>query len=426
MYVIYSLLLTLAAFLSSPYWLIRGVRQKKYFGTIRQRLSWRLPRYKCACKPLWLHAVSVGEVLAAKVLFAALRAARPDLPIVVSTVTLTGQALAKKELPAAAAHFYFPYDWGFCVRRFLRRVDPLAVVLLETEMWPNFIKECGDTGVPVLITNGRISDASFGRYSRVRFLTSSMLGRISAIGAQTAVDGQRFVRLGAAPEKVRITGNLKFDFAAPDLDAAKDLIQALRCALQTGTDSPVIVVGSSMKGEESFFLDAFRSVRAAHPAARLIIAPRHPERFEEVGQLLQNSGFPFSRRSNLESSRGARADILLVDSVGELRQVYSMASVAVIGGSFLPFGGHNPLEPAALGRAIVFGPEMNNFREVAHILLREQAARQCTAEDLGRTLIDLLSDAGARNALGQRALASFKRNQGAAASTLSLMLSHIE
>ncbi len=426
MYVIYSFLLTVAAILTSPYWLMRGLRRGKYLGTITQRMSWDLPTVSCEAKPLWIHAVSVGEVLAAKVLVASLRAERPGMPIVVSTVTATGQALARKELSGAAAHFYFPFDWRFCVRRFLARIDPCGVVLLETEMWPNFLEGCSRTGVPVVIANGRISDKSFRRYRRVRLLTSSMLKRIRSVGAQSQEDRRRFLALGAEEARVHVTGNLKFDFAAPDPGAGQALLSAIRQALHLEQGDPVIVVGSSMSGEEPAFLRAFSEVRSAFPEARMILAPRHPERFDEVADLVAGSGIRLRRRSALDLPGDAPADLLLLDSVGELRPVYSLATVAVIGGSFLPFGGHNPLEPAALGKAVVFGPEMFNFREVARMFQDAGAARRCSIDGLGKTLIELLSNAPERRTLGQRAAATLQKNQGAAQRTLNLVLSELK
>ncbi len=426
MYVLYSLLLTVAALVSSPYWLIRGLRQKKYLRTVSQRISRDLPEVPETGKPLWIHAVSVGEVLAAKVLYGILSREHPDIPVVVSTVTMTGQALAKKELPDAAAHFYFPFDWAFCVRRFLRRIDPRGVVLLETEMWPNFLEGCARSDVPVVIANGRISDKSFRRYNCVRFLTSSMLGRIRSVGAQTEEDRQRFIRLGAAEHQVQVTGNLKFDLAIRDIHIGEPLLSTIRGGLGLEAGDPVIVVGSTMRGEETIFLNAYRRVSAILPRTRLVLAPRHPERFEEVADLIAQSGLSFQRRSRLDQSQAAPADVLLLDSLGELRPVYSLASVAVIGGSFLPFGGHNPLEPAALGKAIVFGPEMSNFKEVARLFLSAGAARQCSIDDLGTTLIELLSDRRASQILGRLAAETLQKSRGAASNTLRLILSELK
>ncbi len=422
---IYSLLLTVVAILTAPYWIIKGLRQRKYFGTITQRMSRDLPEISITERPIWIHAVSVGEVLAAKVLLGVLRTERPELPIVISTVTVTGQTLARRELRDAAAHFYFPFDWAFCVRRFLRKVAPRCVVLLETEMWPNFLEGCARLGVPVIIANGRISDKSFDRYKYVHWLTSSMLSRVRLVGAQTEEDRLRFIQLGAPEDRVRVTGNLKFDFAAPDLSSRRELLSAVSRALRLRDGDPLIVIGSTMKGEEPLFLQAYSSVKKTFPRARMILAPRHPERFGEVADLLRSSGTPFLRRSELDQPLAAPPDILLLDTVGELRQVYSLASIAVIGGSFLPFGGHNPLEPAALAKPVVFGPDMSNFREVARLFLSAGAARQCSIDGLAGMLTGLLSDDKTLQALGEKAAATLRRNQGAALDTTRFILSEL-
>jgi 3-deoxy-D-manno-octulosonic-acid transferase len=423
MYTLYSLVMGVGALLSSPYWVYKALRERKYLHNFRQRLGWTMPHANGILEPLWIHAVSVGEVLAAKPLLTALRSVRPDLSVIVTTVTLTGQALAQKELTGAAALFYFPFDWDFSVRRYLNRMKPRAVVLLETELWPNFLKNCRKRSVPIFLVNGRISERSQRRYRLIGSLTRSMMAQVTAIGAQSAEDRRRFLKLGAQDGQVRVTGNLKFDFPPPVVDGDSEWIRNIRDVLGIAPDVPVVVVGSSMKGEEMLFVDCFRQVRKAVPGTRLILAPRHPERFSEVAQILAASGIPFIRRTRLR--HGATADILLLDSIGELRSVYALASVAVIGGSFLPFGGHNLLEPAALGKAIVFGPEMSNFRELAALFLQEQAARQCSLQNLAQALTELLGNARALHMLGERASLTFRRNQGATERTLSFLLPHL-
>jgi len=421
MYFIYSTLLALGAALSSPYWLIKGIQERKYLATFRQRLGLSLPGMRQGPKPVWIHAVSVGEVLASKPLIKSLKSQHPSVPLAVSTVTVTGQHLARKEFGETARVFYFPFDWDFCVRRFLERIDPAAVLLLETELWPNFLKNCSQAGIPVFLFNGRISDKSIGRYRRIRWLTSRMIRALERIGAQTEQDRRRLIELGAPAAYVSVTGNLKYDLAAPPIDPGDELFQMIRAALGLTPSSPVIVVGSSMKGEETVFLDAFREIRRSVPDARLILAPRHPERFDEVAGLLESGGFAFCRRSQIGSAGQSGGDVLLLDTIGELRRVYSLATVAVIGGSFLPYGGHNPLEPASLGRAIIFGPDMRNFREMARLFVNEKAARQCPTEALAAVLIELLNDEQARSALGQSALAEFRKNQGATENTLRIL-----
>jgi len=424
MYFLYSLVLTVSALVGSPYWIYKAIREKKYIANFRQRLGLKLPDAHPGQRPLWIHCVSVGEVLAAKPVVLSLQKTRPQLPVVCSTVTLTGQALARKELLPAAAIFYFPFDWNFSVKRFLSRVQPRAVVLMETELWPNFLRACARKEIPVFVANGRISDRSLRRYRRLKMLAGSMLHHVTVIGTQSHEDKNRFLELGAEERRVRVTGNLKFDFPIPELEPHRDLLSKIKSTLSLDQGMVTIVVGSSMKGEEPHFLAAFGKVRETMSNARMILAPRHPERFDEVADLLKGSGVAFARRTELDG--GLSADVVLLDTIGELRAVYSLATVAVVGGSFLlPHGGHNPLEPAAFGKAIIFGPEMSNFREIARVFLHEQAARQSTLESLPGALIELLRNTRARNILGQRAASTFRQNQGATDNTMDFLLSGI-
>jgi len=426
MYLLYSLFLTLGALVSAPYWVIKGLRQKKYLQNVGQRFGFSLPLCPIPGEPLWMHAVSVGEILAAKTLFAALRKSRPDLPIIISTVTQTGQALARKELADAAAIFYFPFDWDFAVARFLDTFKPRGIVLLETELWPNFLKACSRRKIPILLLNGRISDKSIARYRRLGKFTRAMIRNVTAIGAQSEEDMRRFTALGAKPEQAGVTGNLKFDFLAGGADPDDEFLQCICSLMEMDQNSPVLVMGSTMKGEEAPLLDCYRKVREAIPGTRLILAPRHPERFDEVADLLRMSGICFQRRSCGMPVNGARSDVLLLDTIGELRSIYQLASVAIIGGTFLPpFGGHNPLEPAALGKAVVFGPRMSNFKEIARLLLQNAAARQCALEALHEVLIELLQDAHARIQLGLSAARTLEQNGGATARTMELLNTHV-
>jgi len=424
LYLAYSFILALGLLVSSPYWMVKGIRERKYLNNFLQRLGFRMPPSIGSIHPLWIHAVSVGEVLAVKPLLLALHAVRPEMPIVISTVTLTGMALARKELSSAKSIFFFPFDWGFCVNRFLRLLRPRAVVLMETELWPNFLNKCSQSSIPVFLANGRISDTSWGRYRWLRWITQSMLAKIQTIGAQTQTDKERLVQLGARRNGVLVTGNLKFDFPDIPLDKESEVLRNIGNTLRLEPETPVIVVGSSMKGEDALFLDVFAKVRQAVPSTRLVIAPRHPERFDEVAHIIRDSGIPAARRSNPDTAHDGAA-IFLLDSIGELRTAYSLATVVVIGGSFRSSGGHNPLEPAALGKAILFGPDMSNFREIARVLIREQAALQCTQDRLAQVLIELLQDDRARERLGQRAMAALKANRGAAEKSAQFLLDHI-
>jgi 3-deoxy-D-manno-octulosonic-acid transferase len=418
---LYSLLYTLAAILSGPYWLSRALREKKYLANFRQRLGWRIPQVSSGGRPIWLHAVSVGEVLAARSVFAELRRTAPTVPLVVSTVTLTGQELARKELKDADAIFYFPFDWFHVVRRFLNRLRPRAVVILETELWPNFLAAATATQTPVVLVNGRLSDKSVRRYACIRSFSGTMLSQLARIGVQSAEDRRRFLAIGAPEDRVQVTGNLKFDFPACNAGPVPDWLDRIARVLGSPEETPIIVVGSTMRGEEELIITAFGCVREALPLARLVVAPRHPERFDEVHQILQTSGLSVSRRSRLELA-ASPCHALLLDTIGELRAVYGLASVAVIGGSFLPlYGGHNPLEPASLGKATVFGPHMTNFREIAAALVHGQAARQVTAGSLAGVLVELLKNPQERVLLGQRAAQVVRQNRGATAETTNLI-----
>jgi 3-deoxy-D-manno-octulosonic-acid transferase len=406
---------------TSPYWLIKGIRERKYLHNFLQRLAIRMPAPIDAEGPLWIHAVSVGEVLAVKPLLSALRDLRPDMPVIISTVTLTGMDLAMKELGNTSSIFFFPFDWSFCVKRFLRFYRPRAVVLMETELWPNFLNQCSRISLPVFLVNGRISDTSWRRYRRLRWMTRPMLNKIRTIGAQTRRDGDRLCRLGARQSSVVVTGNLKFDFPAVDMAQGSAVLQEIRNALGLKQDDPVLVVGSSMKGEDPLFLRAFAKIRQTIPGTRLVLAPRHPERFDEVAQLISDSSIPAARRSGPVGSDG-EAILYLLDTIGELRFVYSLATVVVIGGSFRSSGGHNPLEPAALGKAIVFGPDMANFRDIAGVFLRQGAARQCSPESLAQVVIELLRDEDGRQQMGRHALAALNANRGAATMSARFVL----
>jgi 3-deoxy-D-manno-octulosonic-acid transferase len=421
MYFLYSLLLGLAMVVASPYLLVRSFRRKHYLQSLIRRFGRGLPQVEHSRPPIWIHAVSVGEVLAAKPLVAALRNSRPDQPTIVSTVTVTGQALAAKEIATAFAIFYFPFDWIFCVRRFLDQFHPAAVIVMETELWPNFLRECSRRRIPVFLANGRISDKSSRRYRLVRVFARKMLDAFASIGVQTREDRRRFLELGAAEERVVVTGNLKFDLPAPSLAPHRELLNTITACLGIGPDTPVVVIGSTMKGEEAEILKQLQTLRSAVPGVRAILAPRHPERFAEVADLLQATGIPWSRRTAIPPG-SPNSELLLLDTIGELRAVYALATAAVVGGSFLPYGGHNLLEPAALGKAIVFGPEMSNFRELAALFLREQAARQCSLERLASSLAEILKTPGACGLLGERAARIFRMNQGAAENTLKLIL----
>lgn len=446
MYFVYSLALSLLFFALLPYFAYQALRHGKYAGSFKERLGW-LPVQPGSTgisrETIWLHAVSVGEFLAAKPLIDKLRSDLPAYRLVVSTATLTGQNLARTESNGFDATFYFPFDWKFSVRRALERVKPSIVIILETELWPNFLRECGRRNVIVILANGRISERSFRRYGRVRSLIRRAIGDFSLMIMQSEADAERARQLGAST--VRVCGNLKYDVAienptSPDSSdlrfeisnsesAERDILAAdIGQRFGLSLSSQLIVAGSTAPGEEDLLLASLREVRGHRglEGTRLLIAPRHPERFNEVARLVSGSGFSCARRSDslspgrrdstqMSSAGGAslEADVVLLDTIGELALAYRFATVVFVGGSLVPRGGHNVIEPAAFAKPIIVGPHTENFRQIVSEFARAGALVQVGPEALALELIRLLEDPNEAYAMGQRAKNILKANRGA-------------
>lgn len=428
MYFVYSLLLTLGFIILLPRFAIDAFRNGKYVTGLRQRLG-NLPAINSNGKPvIWLHCVSVGEAQAAKSLVGAISSKFPKLALVVSTTTVTGQKVARELFrDQAAAVFYFPIDWAWTVRRVLNKLQPAAIFVMETELWPRLFREARVRDIPVALLNGRISDKSFGRYKRVRTFIGRVLNDLTLAAMQTEQDAARIRQLGMPEDRMTIAGNLKFDFSSGLSDSAVGDEIRDRFGLNDGR--PLIIAASTHDPEERIVIEAFRTVRQAHPSARLLIAPRHPERFEEVASLLLNCGFSTARRSAARSAADARADVVLLDSIGELRAVYPLAEVAFIGGSIAPHGGHSVIEPGAQGICTITGPHTQNFAAVTRAMLDEDALIQLreTGEpsvEFARVLTDLLSDEARRRGIAERAKAVCDRNRGATDRTIEL-ISHL-
>jgi tetraacyldisaccharide 4'-kinase len=409
MFFLYNLALALACVVLVPYYLLRG----KYRGALAPRLGRLSPHLRQTGFPtIWLHAVSVGEVLTCQELAARLRSRFPRARIVVSTTTPTGQEMARDKLQKVAdAVFYAPLDLPFAVRSVLCRLRPRLVVVLETEIWPNLYREVKRSGASLLIANGRISDASAARYARFRWFFRAVLRLPDAILAQSTLDRQRFLAAGAPPDRVQVGGNLKFDAAAPAPPAGPlaEWIDRLRPAA-------VILAGSTRETEEAAVLAAFRGLCARFERLLLILAPRHPHRFQEVADLLAAEGWPFVRRSDLSpGSELPLHGVLLLDTLGELASLYSLATVVFVGGSLNGWGGHNVLEPAMAGKPVVVGPYMQNFRAIADLLLGVRGMIQVSAApELEPALAGLLADPAAAAALGDRARLAVEAHRGAA------------
>ncbi len=373
---LYNLLLLPAIVLAAPFWapwVILSARRRKNFPARLGAGIGRLPA-PAGRDRVWIHAVSVGEALSAAPLVRLLRARRPDAELFVSTVTLTGQETAAKVLGGASdARFYFPFDVPWICAKFLDRVRPGVVAILETELWPNFIAECARREIPVVVLNARISERSFRGYGRLGFLFSKVLRSVSAFSAQTADDGRRLVALGAAPPSVAVAGNMKFDVAPPRADASPFRAWLLG---EKARGATWFVAGSTHEGEDAAVLAAFRAARAVNGAIRLLLAPRHPERFDAVADLCAREGFEAARRSRLDLGRPAPpVPVILLDTVGELLPAYAAADLAFVGGSLVPKGGHNILEPALYGVPTIVGPHMENFREIDGIFTSGRAVR---------------------------------------------------
>ena len=426
MSLLYSFALALAVAISSPWWLCRMLWQGRYRAGLGERLGRVPPRIagSPAAGCIWIHAVSVGEVLAISGLVARLRAQFPARHIFVSTTTSTGQQLARERFGESRV-FYFPLDFAFAIVPYLRLLRPDLVVLAEAELWPNFLRLARASGARVAVVNARISDRSLPRYRRARSLLRRVLESVDVFLAQSEEDAGRLLAIGADPARVSVSGNLKFDVKPPQEVA---FCQELRPRLAQSAAFPILVCGSTVEGEEFALLAAFKALLLDYPNAVTILAPRRPERFDEVAQLAASFGIALWRRSQLQPIVVLRAGVLLLDSIGELASLYSLATIAFVGGSLVPRGGHNILEPAYFGVPILVGPHTENFRDIVNTFQRAGALRVVRAfregdakGDLGKALRELLQDSAACTEMGRRAKQVLGENHGATERTLAAL-----
>ena len=365
----------------------------------------------------WIHAVSVGEAATAVPLVEAITRRWPQLGIVMTTVTPTGARIVADRLAGRAVHRYFPIDLPGPVRRALDAVNPRFFLCMETELWPNLLRALAARGVPSMIANGRISDRSFRRYRLVRFFTARMLAHVRVLAMQSEEDARRIIALGALPERVVVTGNIKSDLIPPE--GGGDALWQRLLGLDDG--EPVWVAGSTHRGEEAIVLDVYLHLRARVPTLTLVLAPRHPERVAEVERLVRERRLQPVRRSELPKSQ-ARGAVIIVDTVGELAQIYRVASVVFVGGSLAPTGGHNMLEPALLRKPVLFGPHTTNFRESAELLLEAEGALVARdGAELEAHMGALLMDAERRRLMGEAAFKAVAGRRGAIKHTLELV-----
>ena len=429
---LYNILFIVFFVLSAPY----------YFWRMRRRGNWRagftqrFGRFDSSLKQaltnrhvVWLHAVSVGEVNLCTQLIRALEPRVPNLKIVVYTTTTTGMAELRRRLPLHVSKIYYPVDRRKFVNRALATINPKAIILVEAEIWPNFLWRAQRLGIPVYLVNARLSDRSFPRYKRFKILFRPLFASFTGVGAQNELDAARLREVGCRPAAVRVVGNLKFDAAKPDERRTLDVSAMLR-QLGVPADAPILVAGSTHDGEEIILADMAKRLRAKFPKLFLILVPRHFERCRELGQKLRARDVKFAWRNEISAETKLNegdVDCLLVNTTGELRFFYEPATVVFVGKSLTAIGGQNPIEPGALGRAMVFGPNMQNFTDVTRAFLAQDAAVQVSdAAALEKAVADLLADESRRAALGRNALKVVAENLGAVDRTLKIILQDLK
>jgi 3-deoxy-D-manno-octulosonic-acid transferase len=411
----YTLLLYFLTPLILARLLWRSRRAPAYAKRWRERFGF-VPAIPDKHRVIWIHAVSVGETLAAVPLIKSLQAKYPQTQLVVTTTTPTGSEQVSKVFGTSVYHVYAPYDLPDVLGRFFLRIKPSMLIIMETELWPNLIRKCRNASVPVVVANARLSEKSAAGYQKVAWLTRAMLADINLIAAQTEADGERFVSLGLARDNLSISGNIKFDL---DLsEQVRDQAAVLKAQWQSGADRPVWLAASTHQGEDELVLDAFAKVIEEQPNTLLVLVPRHPERFDDVASLPVSRGFGVARRSEMNSPDADPLDlntqVLIGDTMGELLAFCGASDLAFIGGSLVPVGGHNLIEPAAWGIPVVTGPHLFNFAEVANKLLEAGGMRICkNSEQLAESIIRLLENPDEYGAMAEAAHSVAESNRGA-------------
>jgi 3-deoxy-D-manno-octulosonic-acid transferase len=443
MYFLYRLITAVGMFVLAPYFALRGWRRGEHSSVLLERLgilpsafapdvdnaATRKNHGACQGAPIWIHAVSVGEVLAAKPLVDGLKREFPGRSIFVSTTTETGQRLARERLQSANGIFYFPLDWMVPVRRALRAIRPALVIVMETEIWPNFLRETRRSGIPVIFANARISERSFTRFERWRFLIGEFFARTLEYAelflAQSEDDAKRLVSMGAPEERVEITGNMKYDL---EPQAIGRFGVWLETQIRQQERWPVLVAGSVVEGEEQAVLAGYDAVQRQWRRTLLILAPRKPDRFVAAAKIIAEGGWNTVRRSHLDLTEplDENTDVLVLDSIGELAALYSLADAVFVGGSLVPAGGHNILEPACFSRPPVFGNSMENFREMADRFLDAHAGVQVSnGAQLGKVWVQLIENNVMRERMGKAAHEISEQNRGATARSLERIVAVI-
>lgn len=429
---LYNILFTIFFVLSSPYYFMRMWRRGNWLPGFRERFG----HYSAGLKQVltnrhivWIHAVSVGEVNLCTQLIRALEPQVPNVKIVVSTTTTTGMGELRSRLPTHISKIYYPVDRRKCVNRALAIINPTAIVLVEAEIWPNFIWRAGDLGIPLFLANARLSDRSYRGYKRFDRLFRPLFASFAGIGAQNEEDAGRLREVGCRPEAIRIVGNLKFDAAKLDERHILDVPTMLR-QIGVPPDAPILIGGSTHAGEEIILAEIAQRLRARFPKLFLVLVPRHFERTREVGRQLQERGVKFIYRNDIITNtqlHEGEVDCLLVNTTGELRFFYQNATVVFVGKSLTAVGGQNPIEPGALGKAMVLGPNMQNFADITRSFVAQKGAVQVrNPEELEGAIAGLLADENRRAELGRNAQRVIHENLGAIDRTVEMILEHLK
>lgn len=424
MLLIYNLILCIAVLVTLPYWMIRVLFTKKYRQNIIQRFSIypkeTVEKLK-GKRPLWIHAVSVGETLAAIILVKSFKKKYPDIPILLSTVTVTGNEIARQHEKLFDGIIYFPLDFPILVQRTLSLFSPRLILIMEKELWPNFLFTAKKRNIPCILVNGRLAEKSVKKYLRWKFFMKGTINCLSQILMQTEEDAERMKLIGADPSKIQVSGNLKFDLSPPVI-SPQELSEFQKQFGIASNEPPVFIAGSTHQGEEEFVLESLQYAKKRFPTTKLILAPRHPERCDEVEKLIQQHGFSYIRRSKMGTTSKNDFDVYLVDKVGELFKLYILGNAVFVGGSLVPVGGHNILEPAVCERAVVFGPHMHNFQEAAELLLDANGAMQLTSgADMPGVMERLLISLEESQIRGQACADAVKSNTGATDRSLKII-----
>jgi len=411
---IYNILITFFLLFSAPYFLLRGLVQKRFRKSLPQRIGFfQSPSFK---RPVWVHAASVGEVFCSIPLLKKIKKEFPHLKIILTTMTSTGNETAKTYLPEADRVFFLPIDHPLIIQRAIEKIQPRILLIAETELWPNLLRSCGKKGIPIVLFNGRISQKSFQRYLLFKFFFKECLKYISLFLMQTEEDRTRIIEIGGESQKTKAVGNLKFDQTFPSF--AQEAMTEMAKSLGLHGGEKILIAGSTHSGEEEILVSLYKELKKMDPHLVLILAPRHLERLEEVERVLKKESTSWLRKTSLSLGAGRsdqeQPDVILLDTMGELMGIYSLGTLIFVGGSLVPVGGHNPLEPLFFKKCVLFGPYMFNFLEISRRLIEAGGAIQVSGkEDLFSQMKRLLFDEVARKEVGEKGYQFHQKHQGA-------------